>query len=105
MSGRIGNVDLAASTITDVYEVPASTMASININVCNRNAAPAYIRLAISDVAGVQDNDEYIEYDAEVPANGVLERTGYVLSAGQIVTAYSDTANITVTVVGIEEAI
>ena len=104
-SGRLGTADLSATTITDIYTVPASTLASVNVSVCNRNASPVKIRLAISDTTVTQGNDEFIEYDTEIPGNGVLERTGIALDATKIVTAYSDTASVSVVVTGIEEAV
>ena len=104
-SGRLDTADLSATTVTDVYTVPASTLASCNVNVCNRNASSVKIRLALSDTTATQGADEYIEYDVSVPGNGVLERTGIVLAAGQIVTAYSDTADVSVVVTGVEEAV
>ncbi|RLE28788.1 MAG: hypothetical protein DRJ61_15775 [Acidobacteria bacterium] len=104
-SGRLGTADLSAATITDVYTVPSSTLASVNISVCNRNASAVAIRIAVSDTAVTQGNDEFIEYGASIAGNGVLERTGIALDATKIVTVYSDTANVSVVVTGIEEAV
>jgi len=104
-SGRLGTADLSATTITDVYTVPASTLASVNIGICNRNAATVTIRVAVSDTTVTQGADEYIEYETPLGAYGVLERTGIVLDAGKIITVYSDTANVSVVITGIEESI
>ncbi|MBL4680852.1 MAG: hypothetical protein JKY88_09035 [Pseudomonadales bacterium] len=104
-TGRLGTADLSAATITDVYTVPASTKTSVNVNVCNRNSTQVKVRLAISDTTVTQGNDEYIEYDAVITGNGVLERTGLMMDAtNKFLTAYSDTANVSVVVTGIEEA-
>lgn len=103
-TGRLGTADLSATTVTDVYTVPASTIASMNISVCNRNSTIAKVRLALSDTTVTQGADEYIEYDQAIPANGVLERTGIILDASKIVTAYSDSANVSVVVTGVEES-
>ena len=104
-SGRLGTADLSATTITDVYTVPSSTLASVNISVCNRNASAVAIRIAVSDTAVTQGNDEFIEYGVSIAGNGVLERTGIALDATKIVTVYSDAANVSVVVTGIEEAV
>jgi len=103
-SGILGTADLAITTITNVYAVPASTLASLNVNICNRNNAVARIRLALSASTGVQANSEFMEYETAIEAYGVLERTAIVLDAGKTLTVYSDTANVTVVVTGIEEA-
>ena len=104
-TGRLGIADLAATTITDVYTVPASTVATFTVNVCNRSAAAVTVRLALSDTTATMGDDEYIEYDVSIPANGVLERTGLVLDAGKILTAYSSAVGVTVIVYGIEKGV
>lgn len=103
MNGRLGKADLAAAVDTDVYTVPATTVATANVNICNRTAAPAKVRLAIR--SGVLGNADYLEYDAEVAANGVLERTGLALGAGEVVVTRSDVAGVSVRVHGFEEAL
>ena len=104
-SGRLGTANLAATTITDVYTVPANTLTSCNINICNRNATAAVVRIAISDTSVTQGLDEFIEYDYSLSAKGVLERGGVLLDAAKILTVYSDTANVSVVVTGIEESV
>lgn len=104
-SGLLGSADLSATTITDIYTVPASTLTSCNINVCNRNASVVKVRLALSATTVTQGATEFIEYDTQILANSVLERTGVILQAGKIITAYSDTANVTVVATGVEEAV
>ena len=101
-SGILGTADLLATTVTDVYAVPVDTLTSMNINICNRNSDSVLIRLALSATTGVQANSEYIEYETSIEAYGVLERTGVVMQADTIVTMYSDTANVSVVVTGIE---
>jgi len=103
-SGRLGAVDLAATTNTLVYTVPADTVATVNISMCNRNAIPIAVRLAHLDGAiGTIAVEDWIEYDKSI--NDVLERTGVVMSVGSTIVAYSDTANVSVQVWGWEESI
>ena len=105
-SGRLGAADLAATTNTAIYTVPASTVATVNVNVCNRNAANVEVRVALLDGAiGTLVNEDYIEYDTPIQLNEVLERTGIVMSVGQTIVVYSDTANVTAQVWGWEESI
>ena len=105
MSGKLGTSDLPATTITDVYTVPATTLSSVNISICNRSAVDVTIRLAISSTTGVQANDEFLNYDAILSKGCVLERTGIVMGVGEIVTMYADLTGISVVVTGIEETI
>lgn len=102
-SGILGQVSIAqTATNTTVYTVPASTFAVVTINVLNLSASTATARIAIAATA-TPSNAEFIEYDASISANGVLERTGVVLDATKNVVAYASTTAISVAVYGIEE--
>jgi len=104
-SGILGQAALSATTDTTVYTVPASTLAIININVVNRSSSTAAsVRIALAS-SGTPLNSEYIEYDASVPSNGVLERTGIAINAGERVVVYASTANCSVNVYGLEQAV
>lgn len=101
-SGKLGAADLAANTDTTLYAVPAEKVATVTVSFCNRAAAAVKVRLAAS-ATGVPAAADYLEYDATVPANGVLERTGIVLGAGENLIARADVAAVTVRVHGFEE--
>lgn len=100
-SGLFGKAALLATTATDLYTVPAGTVATANINLCNCTSAAVTVRIAIRKAA-LADAD-YIEYDAKLPANGVIERTGIALSAGEIVTVRASAAGVSARVHGFEE--
>lgn len=102
-SGRLGIADLAATTDTTVYTVPASTLTVATVNVCNRNSTAVTVRLAVA-ATGTPAAGEFVEYDATIDANGVLERTGLVLDTGKRIVARSSAANVSVVVMGYEEA-
>ena len=100
-SGRLGSAALAAAADTDLYTVPAGTVATVNINLCNRTAGAITVRIAIR--AGALADAHYIEYDTSIPANGVLERTGLAMSAGEIITVRAASAGISARAHGFEE--
>ena len=103
--GYLGKTKLAASTNTAVYSVPAGKFTTANVAMCNIGDASAKIRLAIVDGAAAELADEdYVEYGVDIPAGGVLERTGLTLSAGETVVAWADKNTIAVRVHGYEEA-
>ena len=102
-TGRLGVADLAATTDTSVYTVPASKVATCNVSVCNRNATAVTVRLALC-ASATPAATEYIEYGTSIPANGVLERTGLVLDAAKILVAYGSGTGISVVVWGFEDA-
>ena len=93
-------VDLAATTLTDVYTVPALKMAVVStLVVCTRNAGAILYRLSIA-VAGAADaTKQYLCYDVTLAGNMSESWTiGVTLGAGDVVRARSDTANVSVNV-------
>ena len=101
-SGILGKANLAAGADTLVYTVPASTLATANIRVANRNASAAKIRVAIG-AGSSPDAADYIDYDLSVGANGIMEDTGIVCGACEKVWVRSDVSNVYVRVHGFEE--
>ena len=100
-SGIYGQVDLAANVNTTVFGPTVAVPGTYNIRFCNRNATAVTVRLAIA-ASGTPVAKEYIEYGAVIPANGVLEEQGLPIQAGFYIVAYSDTANVSVNLWGIE---
>ena len=103
-SGKLGSAALSADTNTLLYTVPVGKIATVNIRTANRAATVAKIRVAIG-TGGSPASEDYIEYEQELPANGVIEDTGLVCSAGEKIWAYSNTANVSVRVHGFEETL
>lgn len=100
-TGRLGVSNLPAATLTTVYTVPSSTFAVVSVNVCNRHNVVQNIRLAVA-AADTPLDSEYIEFDVELGAKGVLERTGIIIGAGQKIVARASGVNVSVVVFGIE---
>lgn len=100
-TGRLGTADLSAASDTTLYTVPATTFSVVTVSLCNRGGTSALVRIAICDTATPGD-DEYIEYDAAILSNGVLERTGLVLDAGKLLVVRSSATSVTAVCYGIE---
>jgi len=100
-SGRLGTANLTAATNTSVYTVPADTFTVATVSICNRGNQAITVQMAVADSA-TPNASEYIEYETEVLSHGVLERTGVVMSAGQILVVYASAANVSAVVMGIE---
>jgi hypothetical protein len=104
-TGRLGVAAPSATTWTQVYAVPATTFAVLTLSICNRGGTAAQVRVAVTTTAapGTPANTEFVEYDATIIANGVLERSGIVMDAtNKYLNVYASTANITAVAYGIE---
>lgn len=102
-SGILGEADLLSNTPTKLYTVPPATVTTVTVSFCNRDASEVRVRLFVPLVAAASTS--YLEYDATVPANGVLERSGIVLNAGRNLTVQSDRSTVTAIAYGFEEGV
>jgi len=100
-TGRLGAEDLAAGTDTVVYTVPADTFTVASVSVVNRGNSPVGIRIAVA-TTDTPTNAEFIEYDTELGAKDVLERTGIVMDADKRLVVYSTAVNVNAVAFGIE---
>jgi hypothetical protein len=103
-TGRLGTANITTTSDTTVYTVPAATFSVVSVNVVNRSSsASAQIKIAVATSA-TPGLAEYIEYDSALVANGVLERTGIVIKAGELLVVSTPTATpaLSVVVYGIE---
>jgi hypothetical protein len=100
-TGRLGAVDLSAAVNTTVYTVPSTTFSVVSLSICNRGNSPIGVRVAVAST-GTPTNAEYIEYDVEVGAKGVLERTGIVMDQGRQLVVRASAANVSAVAFGIE---
>ena len=101
-TGRLGVADLSATTDTVVYTVPADTFSVVTVSVCNRGATTATVRVALSSSTSPAAS-EYLEYDTDLLAKGVLERTGIVMdSTNKYLIVRSSLTSVNAVVMGIE---
>lgn len=103
-TGRLGHLDLAATTYTDLYTVPADTFTVATVSLVNRTAANITVRVAVTTTGapGSPNNSEFIEYDVTLAPKGVLERTGLVMDAAKIISVYASAVGVSAMAMGIE---
>lgn len=101
-SGRLGAVDITASTNTTLYTVPTGKVSTFSVCFCNRTSLPSLVRLAIANTS-TPTNAEWVLFDIKLDANGTIERTGLILDANKLVVVYANTAGVSATAYGFEE--
>jgi hypothetical protein len=84
-----------------VYTVPVGSYAVANVSITNRNTSSITMKLAMA-TTGTPTDAEWIEWSTIIIPNGVFERTGLVLQGGLNIVVNTDSANVGVTVYGIE---
>jgi hypothetical protein len=105
--GRLGAADLAATTNTIVYTVPAGRQSTVTVAVSNRSANTRAVRVAYlpSATIGSLANADWLLYDFPLGPGGYFRESGLPVGAGHSIVARADGADITVQVVGVEEVI
>jgi hypothetical protein len=94
----------SATTLTDMYTVPALTTAVISsIVVANRSATATSFRVSIAVAGAADNNKQYIAYD--VPISGNETKTfqlGVSLGAADVIRGYATLATLSFNVFGVE---
>jgi hypothetical protein len=102
-TGRLNGVDITTTAATSVYTCPVTTFSVVSVSICNRSATAVNVRLALTSTGATPATTDYLEYDSSLSANGVLERTGIVMNAGNQLVVTAGAGNVlSVVVVGIE---
>jgi len=100
----LGQANPTATTLTDLYTVPASTSTTAStLAICNRTGSSVNVRVSVA-VAGVADAPEqYLLYDFKVLKNDAVFMTlGITLAATDVVRVYTDTSGVSFSLFGVE---
>jgi hypothetical protein len=100
----LGQAALAATTLTDVYTVPAATQAVVSsVMICNRANAARTFRVAVAIAGAADATKQYLYYDTSLAANDSLAAViGITLAATDVVRAYASAADLSINIFGSE---
>lgn len=94
-NGIHGAYNLYTDTPQSIAQCRTDNLATVTVNICNRSNEPAHIKLGFTEFESTFDaGTGWIEYDIELPAHGVIERSGLVIPTGYYITAQSDIADV-----------
>lgn len=102
----LGQVVPAVTTLTDLYTVPSATSTTVStLNICNQNNAIVNVRVSVAVAGAADDPKQYILYNCQLSAYDSFSLTiGMTLAATDKIRVYSDTANVSFNVFGVENS-
>jgi len=100
----LGQSNPAATTLTTLYTVPASTSTVIStITVANQAATAATYRIAVRVAAASITASQYLAYDVSLPANATDTLTlGVTVAATDVISVYASSATMSFNAFGSE---
>jgi hypothetical protein len=101
----LGQVDVAATTETTLYTVPAATSTVVStVIVCNRAATAATFRVYVCVAGAGTDVKQYLYYDHPIDGNDSFPATlGITLAATDVVKVYASTTDVSFSAFGQED--
>jgi glucose-6-phosphate dehydrogenase assembly protein OpcA len=100
----LGQSNPAATTLTTLYTVPASTNAVISsITVANLAATSATFRIAVRPAGASIANSQYIAYDITLGASDTTVLTmGVTMNTTDVLSVYASSTTVTFSAFGSE---
>lgn len=99
----LGQLQPSATTLSDLYTVPAATSAVCStLTICNMGASTTY-RVAVRVAGASIDDKQYIVYEATLNQyDSTMLTLGVTLAATDKVSVYAGTADVTFNLYGSE---
>lgn len=100
----LGQSAPSATTATTLYTVPSATEAIISaMTICNRGGSSATYRIALIPSGESLGNKHYFTYDTTVGSYDTTSAdTKFGLSAGDVISVYASTSDLTFIISGVE---
>jgi hypothetical protein len=101
---NLGQLAPTATTLSDLYTVPASTSASISsIIVCNTGTTTTTFRISVAVGGAIDSIKQYIFYDQSLDGNSTFTATiGVTVTATDKIRVYAGNSDLSFNVFGIE---
>lgn len=97
----LGQANPSATTLTDLYTVPAGKKVTAALFLCNRSTVTTY-RVAIAPAGAADDPKHYIAYDVTIGDNQPASFGPLALAPSDVVRVYATLATLSFTLTGIE---
>lgn len=100
-AGKLGSNKSTGVGTYNVYQVPPDTYAKVVVSVCAEISGSAKIKLFVSPTS-TPANIHTIQIENVTTVSSGFDRTALILKAGEWVSFYTDSSDITVSVNGVE---
>ena len=100
----LGQTNPSATTLTNLYIVPASKSATISsVTICNTGSDATTFRISIAIGGEADSPKQYLYYDLPIPANDTFIATiGVTLATTDIVRVYGGNDDLSFNLFGVE---
>lgn len=102
----LGQSNPSATTLTDLYTVPALTDTVVStLMVTNRSATATSFRIAVRPSGAIISNEHYIYYDISIGGYDTFCATlGITLATTDVVSVYTNDATLSFSIFGQENS-
>lgn len=100
----LGQSKPGATTLTDLYTVPAATSTTVSsVTVCNQSATATSFRLSVAPGGAADTPSQYLYYDVAIGGNDTFIATvGLTLEAASKIRVYNTLATLSFAAYGVE---
>lgn len=100
----LGQSKPSATTLTDLYTVPALTSSTCStITVCNQSSVATAFRISVAPAGAADTASQYIYYDIAIGGNDTFAATlGITLATTDVVRVYNTLATCSFSLFGVE---
>jgi hypothetical protein len=100
MSGILGQAAPSAGVWTDIYTVPATTVAVVRVIITNRAGTDATFRVAASPDGAAIADAHWIAGDKPIAGGDSGSSIAFVVNSSDVVRVYASSANLSFTCTG-----
>lgn len=93
----------AATTLTALYEVPASTQFVGYLNITNRSATATSFRISVAPDGATDSVEQYLHYDQPIAGNDTMRSNMISADGGDVVRIYATLATLSFSLMGVEK--
>lgn len=99
----LGQSNPSATTLADLYTVPAATQVVCRLTVCNRSSTPTSFRWSVALNGAADSNEQYRDYDRPIGANDSWTSPPFAIDATDKVRVWATLATLSFNLDGVEK--